>query len=348
MGVSRADIQYPFAVGADGALVEIEQYKKGTSATCVGCEHPMVGRQGGQVRWHFAHASAAAAAACSNETALHLVAKRLIVDGFTAAKRAGRPYTFTWPCSCGYPRRHDACRAYDTAQCEVQVAAGTRADIAMRGVRPLVIEVVVTHDLEDYAARIYRDADIPVARYRPAWDSMGQLKRGVDFASVTSARSKSCQRCQDEDARLHHAGVEAARLREFLRNFMAAPTKRPTSWNLDSDGEPIYRSTQERLFREAVHLSRLGFLQSTTKPWRFCLPLPDFSGGIVCSLGSDGDGPIWRDPRPRAWFQSDRRRDRRFDGARSAVVCDYLIGVGFTLRRSYGDDLGQRATSSAP
>ena len=147
---TQTNILYPVARSDSGRAVHIEEASKGRPYECFGCSAPMVAKQGGKRRWHFAHKPPFERCA-DPDKALHDTAKALIMQGFSGALARQGAYRLGCPCEeCGRLVSRNIAVPGANVEAERSVVAGTRSDLVVnqpdRG--PVIIEVVVTHDLE--------------------------------------------------------------------------------------------------------------------------------------------------------------------------------------------------------
>jgi len=110
----------------------------------------------GQERaWHFAH-EAPATECADPDRALHETAKVLIAQGLTDAVSAGAEYRVGFACQgCQTPLSWNIALPGTRAALERSVVGLTRSDVLIDRPQkqPLIVEVVVSHDLEDDTKR---------------------------------------------------------------------------------------------------------------------------------------------------------------------------------------------------
>ena len=158
----------------------IEEARSGVSYTCFGCQAPMVARQGSQRAWHFAHKPPLSG--CDDpDRALHEAAKALIVQGFTEAQNQDAEYCAGFSCQdCGEELSWSIARPATSISAERTVVEGTRSDVVVdRPKGPLIIEVVVSHDLEPTTRFCYEQSELPVFVVYPEWSTVEGLARAV-------------------------------------------------------------------------------------------------------------------------------------------------------------------------
>ena len=141
----------------------------------------MVARHGVKRQWHFAHKPPFERCA-DPDKALHDTATAMIVRGFYDALDHQSEYLLGCPCAeCGRTVSRNIAVPGSSVETEESVVVGTRSDLVVgqTGRGPVVIEIVVTHDLEPEAHEAYTESAVPVLKVRPTWDTLTQLESGV-------------------------------------------------------------------------------------------------------------------------------------------------------------------------
>lgn len=157
-----------FARAVDGSVVDVTQVPRGSACACVclGCNSPLLAKQGKVNAWHFGHASGAPRRDCA-ETALHLAGKELLHEMTavlvpmvfcTIADKdvLGREHTRNVVQPAG-PFRFSACNLEHTT--------GTRrldALLESSDGRLLGIEILVTHKVDEEKAKDLASLNAPV------------------------------------------------------------------------------------------------------------------------------------------------------------------------------------------
>lgn len=301
-------IRYPFANGPTGA-VSIEEYTKGTPVTCFGCDRALVAKQGRKNRWHFAHA-VDNDVTCNAETALHRLSKLLVQQGFARAGDEHRSYPLRWHCPwCRSSRVVDTTRWWSRVVAESSATAGTRSDLTFEGERPIVIEIVVTHDVEDETAERYANAELPVFIVRPTWETVGMLRDELVADDALIVRSDKCSTCraQIEAERRHQVRLEqlGARLDETRLVDDRLAEHQLGDWPpaLDRFGRTLFPGIRRTVADQAIRLMMVGFTQLQRNRWVFVLHLPDGIGAVYAGLGGTEWEPLWSCPYPEFWFR---------------------------------------------
>lgn len=157
-------IKYHYALDECGNLTDIntlsEEDRHAHNYKCLGCEAEMLPRMGQVRTWHFAHRGDEA---CSSETYLHNLAKRLVKEKFDSADAFEIEYHRTTICSnletCKFAveydcketktEKYDLKEYYDTCK-EEQPVNGFVADLLLTSSQkperdPILIEIQVSH-----------------------------------------------------------------------------------------------------------------------------------------------------------------------------------------------------------
>lgn len=304
--MSAGEILYPVALLANGVLTSIREWDGASEVFCPGCTARFVGRRGEIVQWHFAHRQEAGAF-CSGETALHAAAKIAIAQGFSQAKADNKPYTAAWTEACGHRRSVDLARWCERAETEKRLCDDTRTDVALRGPRPVAVEVVVRHAPEQETLERYADASIPVLTVRPEWADVPGFLGALPVERAIGVRPFRCEECRVARERKEAAEHETRKRRERMEREFAArmmPSERspaPQPWYTDRFGGEVFSNKRQELMRQARRCRVLGFRQHLPdSPWLFSRPFE--SGRVYADMGGTRIVPIWSDPRPMVYW----------------------------------------------
>lgn len=162
------EVFYRFGL-RDGEIVGIDSVARGLACrcTCPHCAAPFVARKGARKTHHFAHYRSPDCTK-SLETALHLLAKQIL----RSAERVAIPQGLSVP-------------TVAIASCSLETnLGGIRPDVILTtdAGRELLVEVAVTHPVDDAKQRRLRDTG------RLAMEiSLGHLLRKGDIEDVTRA-----------------------------------------------------------------------------------------------------------------------------------------------------------------
>ena len=309
---THTDILYPLARSKAGRAEHVREAVKGHPYECFGCSAPMVARQGAKRQWHFAHKPPFERCA-DPDKALHDAAMAMIVRGFHDALGQQNEYHLGCPCDrCGRAVSRNIAVPGASVETEKGIVAGTRSDLVFgqTGKAPVVIEVVVTHDLEPEAHEAYTQSGIPVLKVRPTWDTLVELEFSVITGDTLNVPLVQCAACRNaEELRRREAEKIRGRVDSMLKRMNqrqqpapAKPTFRP--WTHDKFGRPMFPNTRQKVYTNAIILTELGFVQAERKPWLFFSQLP---GGVVfANFGSTEEVAIWENPAALIHWKLDR------------------------------------------
>ena len=298
---TRTNILYPLARFYRGRAVHIREALKGHPYECFGCSLPMVARQGAKRQWHFAHKPPFERCA-DPDKALHDTATAMIVRGFYDALDRQSEYRLGCPCTeCGRSVSRNVAVPGASIETERSIVAGTRSDLVIGQVDrdPVVMEIVVTHDLEPEAHEAYMDSGIPVLKVRPTWDTLTRLESEVITDDTLNVPPVRCPECKDAEQR-HRREQDRIRRRSdsMLQRMNERQQTDPGSlpyrpWTHDKFGRPMFSDIRRRVFVNAIILTELGFVQAQRSPWLFVFRL---SGGVFfANFGSTDEVAIWED-----------------------------------------------------
>lgn len=202
-------VQYRFAMGADGRLVDVNSLTREPGPSrfvCIACGQRVIAHLKDDLRArHFAHYRKEECA--SRETYLHRAAKLAFLETFRDRAAAAKPFMLRVPvvdtcnalekslairCPFRQFREIDLTRWFDTAELE-QSHDGFVADILLRGSRlesPLLVEIDVTHSCDEVKIasghrilelRIERDEQIAELRSAVITVGMNEGHRAHNF-----------------------------------------------------------------------------------------------------------------------------------------------------------------------
>ena len=253
------DIKYPYAEAA-GEVVHIDDADKKDQFICLGCEQKMRPAQGKKVAWHFRHLPDAKEV-CDPDRSLHQMAQRIVEQNFNSAvKKEGQEYRLTLICPIckEYAIDRNVATSGATIKPEEVLVKRTRSDLVIRDPdgKETILEIVVTHDLEDETDARYRESGIPVLLKK--FEQFGDLE-GLDsvFAADKSlnvlSASEQCDKCV---ATLEPwKDVVAKAIARMVRNTSTTPR-----FKAHNIGRGHWNRRQRA---DAQTLSELGFEQSS-------------------------------------------------------------------------------------
>lgn len=298
---TTTNILYPLARSTAGQVVHIKEAVKGHLYECFGCSALMVARQGAIREWHFAHKPPFEQ--CSDpDKALHDAAVAMIVQGFNNALDRQNEFHLGCPCEeCGRAVSRNIALPGASVEPERSIVAGTRSDLVIHqdGRAPVVIEVVVTHDLEPEAHEAYTQSGVPVLKIRPTWDTVTELQSKViadDTLNVPPIQCSTCReaaenRRREEERIRERAGSMLKRM--DLRHQSDSSSLPFVPWTHDKFGRSMYPQIRQQVYSSAIILTELGFVQTKNKSWLFRFPL--HHGVVFANFGSTDVVPIWKD-----------------------------------------------------
>jgi len=157
----QSDIKYRYAADENGAVVEIESDRviRSKDYTCLSCNNILRPVLGEVNQKHFRHK---VQVACSYETYLHNLAKRIFFQSYTDCLRSGIPYNFEHkiarhctyckhgPCHVGFTSKETDLTCY-FKEIFIETRDGEFVpDILLQnGKESLYVEIAVTHYLEE-------------------------------------------------------------------------------------------------------------------------------------------------------------------------------------------------------
>ena len=338
-----AKVRYPAADAGDGHVVTIQDATSGTPYACFGCGAPMVARQGAKRAWHFAHKPPFSECA-DPDRALHETARAMILQGFTEALTQRGEYRAGFCCEdCGTEATWNIARPGSNITPECTVVESTRSDIvidrATKG--PLIVEIVVTHAIEDATRLRYEQSELPVFVVHPQWDTITELAHTLIADSVINIASMRCPDCQQARERRKRELTKALSwARGMLKGLSASPagTAEPQLrlWRHDKFGQELYPRARRAVHQNARRLRRLGFAQSERKPWLLMFQLPERHGVVFANFGSTEEVPVWEDPSALIHWQLHRCSDAE-EEALVRLVLRKCREAGAEVRVSFYD-----------
>ena len=295
----------------------------------------MMAKRGQQRAWHFAHKPPTSGCA-DPDRALHETAKALVVQGLTDAQANGTEYRFGFACRvCEESLAWNIARPDTTIAVERSIVEGTRSDIVIdRGTKgPLIVEVVVAHDIEEPTRARYENSGIPVFIIYPEWDTVADLTRSVNAAALINVSAVRCSECQDAlDRSLKERSAARTWALSMLSGLQATPPDSAASaspqirlWKSDKFGREMYSQVRREVHRSAAILRRLGFVQSAGKPWLFRFHLPEGCGVVFANFGSTEEVPLWEDPSALIHWKLHRRSGEGGSGSSGATAPEVPI-----------------------
>ena len=197
----------------------------------------MVTRQGTKRQWHFAHKPPFERCTDPDKT-LHETATTVIIQGFSDALKRQGEYLLACPCEeCGSRVSRNIAIPGASIEAEKTLVAGTGSDLVVNqpGKASVIVEIVVTHDLEPETRESYVESGVPVLKVRPNWDMVVELGSRIITDDTLNVPPVLCAACRDAAERqrkqregaLKHADSMLQRLSERKRPNPAKLPFRP-------------------------------------------------------------------------------------------------------------------------
>lgn len=172
-----SDLLLPFGQDASGRMVAVNEVERGAACGCVcpQCKTPLIAKKGDVIRHHFAHSAEACGGAL--ETALHKMAKQIIVDaGKVWVPRYAVRYPEQWQNEEFVTERGKKERWYvGKAEAECQLGV-LRLDVRLKdAARDLGVEIYVTHPVpmekrQSLVELNYSTIEIDISGYPRSFD----------------------------------------------------------------------------------------------------------------------------------------------------------------------------------
>jgi len=267
----------------------------------------MVVRKGKVRQPHFAHKQEGLCA--EPDDVLHKTVQFLTVQAINDAVSCEQKYCLGYPCpDCKKDRSRDISPEVVEVKTERTVVKGTRSDIVVcrAGKPPVIIEVVVNHDLEPTTRDLYEDSGIPVFLIHPDWDNLNDFKQRVITTRTLNVDTGPCPGCvkKAENRRLAERRKRDQVLKELERldekKCVWSSLSLPRPWMTDRMGTILYPRIRRQLYAMAIILMEMGFLQSKKNPSIFWFGILDNRYCVYADLGwyyHPKDDIIWRDPK---------------------------------------------------
>lgn len=321
------DIQYPEAWRSPYVRVHISQAQRGEACYCFGCNGEMIMRRGEVKRHHFAH-KPPLVHWCNGDNALHEAAKLNICEGFLEAVAQGRKYDVGFPCArCKATIRVNCAEPGAGIATEASVVQGTRSDLVIirdSGERRVIVEIKVTHDLEEKTAEKYAAAQMPVVKVEPQWEALSDLRsEAIGYLALNIRKGSLCSNCTEKQKEELRRQEENERLRHQIRLQLQGIEPRTgelpqiRAITQDRFGNVLHPGTQSKAMANARKLTWLGFRQLPSRATLFQYTVGDW--WVFADLDSTVVIPIWKaDCCPAIYAY---RRDRRkAEGCRECLL----------------------------
>ena len=259
-----------------GALTPIADAERGQRCDCVclGCNRPVIAKQGGINAWHFAHATSADAASC--EGWLHATAKALLHQRITGALQHNASLKIKLVlCDSGHARDSDLLDSGKIDKVALEQWWAERKiqpDLTLSGGgKPLaLIEVVVSHPPEPPVI----DCGVPVLEFHPRPETVAAIPDSdeLEFARVHNYPCSVCSKIEKEKAeKEERRRNRIEQTTSKLRNLLAQQPERPAPNRITDDryGNPLRYQTLTNVNNYARLLAKLGLTQQPSRSTLF-------------------------------------------------------------------------------
>ena len=339
---SSGDIQYPYAM-YETALNHILEARRERAYTCPGCGQQLLPVLGKIRQQHFRHRPQSEQ--CSPGNALHHMAQMLIQRMQKEAVTTGSPYMCSTAChDCGTSINEVNIAEHESRLTleDARTVMGTRPDIVVTGPSStVIIEIVVTHDLEEATREKMTESRLPVySKELSGFEDLEELRSQISVTKFlnlaalcadceeNARQQRECEeaerrrnevaeaerrKAEETEAREHNAKVRRwdethrPRLRQQVRAIgreRSSELQFQPWYETKRDPWPpdiIFPHIQRILFANAVILTEMGFRQRN--PDKKWLFSIALSGGVkvYADMGGWNDTPIYRNPKVRVY-----------------------------------------------
>lgn len=345
------EILYPFAYSDEKAVVlHIDDTPRvgGHRYSCVHCGDRMNAVvQVTKKTPHFRHHPDTEP--CDPDDYLHTAAIETVRQAHSDALKRDCTYKLTrhcWNCEA-FSTEIDLADEWICAK-EHSIVEHTRSDLVFTHTdgRRIIVEVVVTHNMEPETRAAYENAGIPVAVIRPTLETLNNLSYSLHIKDSLNFGSNRCFRCEERyqaereaERKEREREAERERSRRKTVDIVLSRMKRETTpsapefrpWYCGKHQTPMYPKTQRKVFANAVILISLGFKQHNpaNKPWLFRYPIHEREKVFLyADLGGSDIVPIYEDTAAMLYVFPD-----------SEPINHYIIGKASERLQQFGVDV---------
>jgi hypothetical protein len=183
------ELKVPWGLSKDDRLVKPAEAQRSETYMCPACQTPLVFRQGPHRQAHFAHYHES----CSQESILHISAKRLIEQVVQEWKAGAVAITLHRQCTiCGDILLQALPDKVQDASLEKRTSSGHVVDVALLAEESIVaaVEIRVTHAVDDQ-----KRAQLPIPYIE--LDAEAVLEAPYDWHPIADTLSKArCEVCR--------------------------------------------------------------------------------------------------------------------------------------------------------
>ncbi|MGC8757805.1 MAG: competence protein CoiA family protein [Caldisericaceae bacterium] len=164
--MNKKEILFPVALNSKGELCYAREAPKGEKYYCTECKNEMILRRSetGIKRPHFAHKKLSPE--CYPETVLHNTYKKLLFERLMNAIKDNRPLYMEWGCNiCKGEHKVNLVENIDSVELESYLGDYKPDIVLLKQGKPIsVIEIIVTHELQENAEKYYTSEKISIIK----------------------------------------------------------------------------------------------------------------------------------------------------------------------------------------
>ena len=183
-------IAYPMAcIGK--RVVNITEANHDGKYTCIECKKPMIAKLGKIKIHHFAHKYTGV---CNPDNVLHETSKYNMRKLFNKEKEDGKDLIISIPCIKCKRSMNYTLPTRGTINVEFSIINNTRSDLVVLnkdGSVHSIIEIVVTHDLEQPTHDAYLKSKIPVIKITPIWKDLRKVTSTININKICDSCNES-------------------------------------------------------------------------------------------------------------------------------------------------------------
>ncbi len=182
------NLLYPFAKNKHGELIIISEAKRSVKYFCWGCGKPMIPKMGKIRIHHFAHKPGHDITNCSLESALHNAYKTMLYNRIKAnlLTDTKSELLIEWNCSqCLDTHRGNLLKKVANVEIEKNVGQ-YRPDLSLYrkdDTVHAVIEIIATHEIEEYTRQYYSDNKIAIVEFKPTLEDLAKIYDEILYPS---------------------------------------------------------------------------------------------------------------------------------------------------------------------
>jgi hypothetical protein len=161
------EILYKYAEDSNGKIIHINDAVTGATYICPSCKDKFTFKNGQIRQRHFAHNNPSSN--CTSEGYLHKTFKKLLLELIKERITEKLPLEIPFNCNlCRQPSKFNVLQGIIDVKDEYSMGV-CRPDIALiheKGIIPLVIEIIDTHEIEEAAIAFYKQKGIIVIKIK--------------------------------------------------------------------------------------------------------------------------------------------------------------------------------------